>query len=43
MGLPEWKRERINRIDQELYLILAVALMWLLRCRVTKVWVATPH
>lgn len=29
MGLPERKRERINRIDQELYLILAVALMWL--------------
>lgn len=28
MGLLERKRERINRIDQGLYLILAVALMW---------------
>ena len=27
MDLPERKRERINRIDQELYLILAAALM----------------
>lgn len=26
MDLPERKRERINRIDQELYLILAAAL-----------------
>lgn len=28
MGELERKRERINRIDRELYLILAVSLMW---------------
>lgn len=28
VGSLERKRERINRIDRELYLILAVALVW---------------
>lgn len=28
MGSLERKKEKINRIDQELYLILAIALVW---------------
>lgn len=43
MGLLERKRERIDRIDQELYLILAGALMWLFELQSQQGWVATPH